>query len=504
MLVVETVAKIRREHFGRGKGVKTIARELGLSRNTVRKVLRSGETSFEYERSDQPHPRLGPFIERLEAMLETNAAGARKDRLTLTRIADLLGREGYEGGYDAVRRYAGRWSVQRRGVSSPVEAFVPLSFAPGDAYQFDWSHDQVEIGGQPMTVKVAHLRLCHSRRFYIRAYPRETQEMVFDAHNRAFAFFGGVPQRMVYDNLKAVVETIFTGKERLFNRRFMVMANHYLFEPVACTPASGWEKGQVENQVGNIREWLFTPLARFASFEALNVWLATRSHELAARKHPTSPERSIQNVFTQEQLSLRPIPAPFAGYVEHMVRVSSTCLVVLDRNRYSVPAEYAGQAVSVRSTATDVRIVADGAVIAAHARRFGRDILVCDPWHYLSLLERKPGALRNGMPFRDWDLPIAIQQVRDRILKQPKGDRGFVELLILARDAGLEALQVACELVLEGNVVTAAVVMNEMRRLISPAPPAMLNIPDLLRLQCEPLANCDRYDHLREVSHAVH
>ena len=177
MLVVETVAKIRREHFGRGKGVKTIARELRLSRNTIRKVLRSGETSFEYERSDQPHPRLGPFIERLEAMLETNGAAGRKDRLTLTRIADLLGREGYEGGYDAVRRYAGRWSAPRRGVSSPIEAFVPLSFAPGDAYQFDWSHDQVEIGGKPMTVKVAHLRLSHSRRFYIRAYPRETQEM---------------------------------------------------------------------------------------------------------------------------------------------------------------------------------------------------------------------------------------------------------------------------------------------------------------------------------------
>ena len=104
--------------------MKTIARELRLSRNTVRKVLRSGETSFEYERSEQPHPRLGPFIERLEAMLETNAAAGRKDRLTLTRITDLLGREGYEGGYDAVRRYAGRWSVQRRGVSSPVEAFV--------------------------------------------------------------------------------------------------------------------------------------------------------------------------------------------------------------------------------------------------------------------------------------------------------------------------------------------------------------------------------------------
>jgi hypothetical protein len=353
------------------------------------------------------------------------------------------------------------------------------------------------------TIKVAHFRLTFSRQMFVVAYPRETQEMVFDAHNRAFAFFGGVPERMVYDNLKAVVEAIFTGKERLFNLRFMVLANHYLFEPVACTSASGWEKVQVENQVGNIREWLFTPLARFADFEGFNDWLATRCTELAQRKHPMTPERSIAACFAEEQPSLRRITATFDGYVEHMLRVSSTCLVVLDRNRYSVPAACAGRAASVRSTAAELRVVADGAVIAEHARRFGRDQLVCDPWHYLPLLERKPGALRNGVPFREWNLPIAIAHVRDRILKQPKGDRAFVELLMLAREFGLEPLQVACELVLDGNVVTASVVMNEMRRLVAPSQPIALNVPDMLKLRTEPLADCGRYDHLRGVSHAV-
>lgn len=124
------------------------------------------------------------------------------------------------------------------------------------------------------TIKVAHFRLAYSRQMFLVAYPREAQEMVLDAHNRAFSFFGGVPARMIYDNLKAVVDAILVGKERQFNRRFLALANHYLFEPVACTPASGWEKGQVENQVGNVREWLFTPLARFASFATLNDWLA--------------------------------------------------------------------------------------------------------------------------------------------------------------------------------------------------------------------------------------
>jgi transposase len=135
---------------------------MGLARNTVRKVLKSGAPSLEHERREQPHPKLGPFIEWLEALLEANASGARKDRLTLMRIADLLSREGYDGCYDAVRRYAARLSVQRHGVSSPVETFVPLSLAPGDAYQFDWSHEQVEIGGTPLTVKVGHVRPCHT------------------------------------------------------------------------------------------------------------------------------------------------------------------------------------------------------------------------------------------------------------------------------------------------------------------------------------------------------
>jgi hypothetical protein len=177
---------------------------------------------------------------------------------------------------------------------------------------------------------------------------------------------------------------------------------------------------------------------------------------------------------------------------------------MLDRNRYSVPAAFAGRAVSVRSTATQVSVVADGMSIAQHARRFGRDQLICDPWHYLPILERKPGALRNGTPFRDWDLPASIQLVRDRILKQPKGDRAFVELLLMARDAGLETLEVACELVLDGNVVTAPVVINEMRRLIAPQPPVTMSVPDLLKLEIEPLADCGRYDRLRGVNHVIH
>ena len=186
---------------------------------------------------------------------------------------------------------------------------------------------------------------------FVIAYPRETQEMVMDAHNRASACFGGVPKQVVYDNLKTVVDAVFTGKERQFNRRFMVLANHYLFEPVACTPAAGWEKGQIENQVGNIREWLFTPRLRFKTFAELNAWLAKRCEELASRKHPTKPTQTIADCFAQEQHLLRKVDRPFAGYLEHLVKVSKLCLVRWNRNRYRVPAKWVNKGVSLRVTA---------------------------------------------------------------------------------------------------------------------------------------------------------
>ena len=187
MLTVETVSRIRREHFVKGKTIKEISRDLKVSRNTVRKVLRSGETSFEYERDVQPRPKLGRWTTELDELLEGNTTKPFREQLTLIRIFEELRGRGYEGGYDAVRRYARRWSKEHG--QATAAAYVPLSFAPGEAYQFDWSHEVVLLNGATVFVKVAHVRLCHSRMLLARAYPRETQEMVFDAHDRAFAFF---------------------------------------------------------------------------------------------------------------------------------------------------------------------------------------------------------------------------------------------------------------------------------------------------------------------------
>src|SRR4051794_22584200 len=241
MLVLETIAKIRRAYFAQRKPIKAICREFRLSRKVVRKVIRSEATEFRYERGRQPLPRIDPWREQLDALLLANEAKAARERLTLIRMFEELRGLGYEGSYDAVRRYAKKWRIERG--AATAEAYVPLSFAPGEAYQFDWSHEVVLIGGTTVTVKVAHVRLCHSRMLFVRAFPRETQEMLFDAHVRAFAFFKGTCTRGIYDNMKTAVETVFIGKDRQYNRRFLRMCSHYLVDPVACTPASGLGEG---------------------------------------------------------------------------------------------------------------------------------------------------------------------------------------------------------------------------------------------------------------------
>src|SRR6187402_2859168 len=350
MLIVETIARIRREHFIKGKTIKEIARDLKVSRNTVRKVLRSGETSFEYERVVQPRPKLGRWAAELDGLLAGNAAKAAREQLTLIRIFEELRERGYDGGYDAVRRYARRWSKERG--QSTAAAYVPLSFAPGEAYQFDWSHEVVLLNGVTVIVKAAHVRLCHSRMLFVRCYPRETQEMVFDAHDRAFALFKGTCGRGIYDNMKTAVETVFVGKDRLYNRRFLQMCSHYLVEPVACTPASGWEKGQVENQVGLVRERFFTPRLRFKNLDELNAWLLDRCIAYAkAHRHPEFTDKTIWEVFEAERPKLVPYAGRFDGFHAVPASVSKTCLVRFDNNKYSVTASAVGRPVEVHAYA---------------------------------------------------------------------------------------------------------------------------------------------------------
>ncbi len=496
MLVVETVAKIRRAYFVQKKAIKAICREFGLSRKVVRKVIRSGATEFHYHRESWSMPKIGPRRDDLDALLLANEGKAARERLTLVRIFETLRGLGYDGGYDAIRRYAKTWR-QERG-TAVAQAFVPLSFAPGEAYQFDWSHEIVLIDGATVTVKVAHVRLCHSRMMFVRAYPRESQEMVFDAHDRAFAFFKGACTRGIYDNMKTAVETILVGKERAYNRRFLQMCGHYLVDPVACTPASGWEKGQVENQVGLVRERFFTPRLRVKSYDELNGWLLDQCIAYAkAHRHPELRERTIWEAFEAERPNFVPYAGRFDGFHAIPASVSKTCLVRFDNNKYSVTASAVGRPVEIRAYADRIEIRQDGRIVGEHPRHFGRDQMIYDPWHYVPVLARKPGALRNGAPFKDWVLPGSLAGVRRKLASVGDGDRQMVDILAAVLTDGLTAVEAACAEALAQGVHSAAVILNILARRREPAAPITIMTPDALRLQHEPVADCARYDTLR-------
>jgi transposase len=238
MLIVETIRKVRLAHFRNHKPIREICREFHLSRNTVRKIIRSNVTEFVYDRKVQPRPKLEPFKEKLAGYLKEDSAKPAKQRRPALLLSEQLQREGFDGGYDSIRRYVQKW--RKNSTEREIKAFIPLSFAPGEAFQFDWSYEQIALAGVNVRVKVAQFWLSHSWMPYCVAYMRETLEMVLDAHVRAFGLFGGTCRKGIYDNLKTVVTKVLMVKERVFNRCFTSLASHYLFEPVACTPAASW------------------------------------------------------------------------------------------------------------------------------------------------------------------------------------------------------------------------------------------------------------------------
>jgi transposase len=503
MLTVETIRKIRLSVHRDGRSIRQTAKDLHMSRNTVRKAIRSGETFFQYERHKQPMPKLGSFMDRLSFYLEEDEKLPKKLRRTAQILFEELQLNGYEGGYDSVRRYVQRWRKERKILSEDV--YIPLVFEPGEAFQFDWSHEWVELGGARLKVKVAHLRLCHSRHFLCIAYPRETQEMVFDAHIKAFEFFGGVCRKGIYDNLKAVVNKIIGGKERNFNSRFTQLCSHYLFEPVSCTPGAGWEKGQVENQVGLARRRFFTPKVKVRDFRELNETLKEQCINWAkTHKHPTFSDKTVWEAYTEEKPCMINLPPLFDGYAERPARVTPSSLVTYDRNRYSVDCSQVGRIVQMRVYADRIVIVSDGRVVGEHERHFGENKTVFNPWHYVPALERKPGALRNGAPFKDWDLPKAMGNVLNGLQNRfTDWDRQFVAILNAVPFYGLEAVDKACQDALNMRSVTKEVVLNLLNRDQDQDFAPDVGIPPHLILKQEPIADCRRYESLMREEYNV-
>lgn len=485
--------------------IREIARRTGLSRNTIRKYLRSGTVEPVFRVPHRPS-KLDPYAEQLASWLAREARRSRKERLSVKQLhADLVA-QGYEGSYSRVAAFARRWREERQREQQSVGrgTFVPLAFEPGEAFQFDWSENWALVGGERTKLQMAHVKLSHSRAFLVRAYLLQTHEMLFDAHWHAFRVFGGVPRRGIFDNMKTAVDRVGTGKDRQINARFLAMASHYVFEPEFCNPAAGWEKGQVEKGVRDNRHQILHLMPEFPDLDGLNAWLEERSRELwDTTRHGTLPG-TIAEVWAEERAALMRLPAPFDGFVEVGKRVSPTCLISFERARYSVPASFANRRVSLRVYPDRLVVAAEGQIVCEHRRVIQRSHKVppqtiYDWRHYLAVIQRKPGALRNGAPFID--MPGAFRALQQHLLKKPGGDREMVDVLALVLQHDEEAVLCAVEMALEAGVPTKTHILNLLYRLTDGKAQRSPDVdpPSALALRSEPRADVSRYDRLRGV-----
>ena len=492
------LAKIRRMHFRDGLSIREVSRRSGLSRNTVKRWLRQeGATEPKYPKREVVGV-VDPWAEQLTTALRADEHRPVRERRTVKALFEQIQALGYQGSYPRVVVWVRRWRAQQ--ANSPRRAaFVPMSFELGDAFQFDWSCEYVFIGGLRRRLEVAHTKLASSRAFWLTAYPTQSHEMLFDAHARAFTAFGGVPRRGIYDNMKTAVDKVGVGKTRSVNVRFLAMCSHYLFEAEFCNPASGWEKGVVEKNVQDRRRQVWREAAerRWPDLSTLNAWLAERCLQAwEETAHPEWPALTVTEVLQDEQTRLMPCPKPFDGYVEQQVRVSATALIHFQRNRYSVPTRHVNEILSLRVYPEKLILVADGIEVARHERSFERDLTFYDWRHYIALVEIKPGALRNGAPFKT--MPEALQTLQRHLLRHAGGDRVMTQVLAAVPIHGLEAVLVAAELALEAGRPSAEHVLNVLARLKEGLPGLAALPTSIPSLREEPRADVQRYDRLRE------
>ena len=496
---MDMLGKVRRMKMRDKLSTSEISKRTGLSRNTIRRWLRApGDVVPKYERKLDAR-KLTQFEATLITALKADRLRHKDSRRTARALLMQITAQGYRGGYTQVTDFIRAWRNES-GLCS--KAFVPLSFENGEAFQFDWSEEGMLVGGIFRKVQVSHMKLCASRAFWLVAYPTQTHEMLFDAHTRSFVAFGGVPRRGIYDNMKTAVDKVNRGKERAVNARFKAMCSHYLFDSDFCNVASGWEKGVVEKNVQDSRRriWIEAGERRFGSFVELNDWLSKRCFALwLETAHPEHSEFTIAEMLEIEREHLMAMPEAFDGYVEKTSRVSSTCLVSVARNRYSVPCEWAGKLVSTRLYPTQITVAAGDGIIARHDRLSNKGQITYDWQHYIDLIQRKPGALRNGAPFLD--MPEALLQLRQALMRYPGGERTMADVLASVPRAGLDAVLVAVSIALEdvtpSGQVSVEHIENVLARLNSPPIPELAQTD--LELKEAPRADTARYDQLRDI-----
>ena len=474
MTTVEQIKMVRMFREQEGLSIREIVRRLNLSRNTVRRILRTGVTELTYQRQTVHQPVTGTIRDLVKQWVQEDLAKPRhKERRTAWRIYEQLqGAHQYHGCYKSISKLVKLYKKEY--ARQPREAFVPLLYNPGEAFQFDWFEFNAILAGKLTTVQVAVVILCHSRYFYARAYLSQKQELLFDAHLRAFTHFGGTCQRGIYDNLKTAVKRVLKGNHRNLQQRFVQFTSHYLYEPQFCNPAKGNEKGRVEKQVSIIERNFFVPIQQFSSLTELNDRLLTFCVSYCHnRPHPEDQEFTRHEKYLAERDSLVQLPPyPFENCRTACALVTPMCTVFFDNNKYSVPSQYVGKTVLVKGFADRVLISCNGHEIAAHQRSFNRNEFVYEMLHYLPLLATKPGSFRDGYPFKRWAMPEIFRMYR-RHLKNKFGadsDRYFIRTLLLLCSWKIKDVSEAMYQAIKLGVYSDSYILSLLRQKENPHP----------------------------------
>jgi transposase len=445
-------AEIRRRVLVDGLSKRAACRQYGIHWDTLQKILEHPEPPGYRRTASRPRPKLGTFLPVIHQILQDDKKAPKKQRHTARRIFERLRDEyGYQGGPTVVKEAVAAWRLRS------AEVFVPLAHPPGEA-QVDFGQAEVTLDGQTATVALFVMTLPYSDAVFVCAFPRECTEAFLEGHVRAFAFFGGVPRRISYDNAKVAVARVTGSRDRKVTDAFLRLKSHHLFEDHFCLVRRPNEKGHVETLVGFARRSYLVPVPAVAvGLEPLNADLLRRCREDLTRRLWGKPATKAE-LLAEERPALLPLPSEafVAARVEPR-RVDSLSLVSFDANQYSVPTEYAHHGVTVSASVDTLRIVCEDRVAAAHRRCWGREQVFYDPVHYLAVLERKPGALDFAAPLRGWELPVCFGVLRRRLEAEfaGAGTRQFIKVLRLLESASLGELTRAVERALELGVADA-------------------------------------------------
>jgi transposase len=422
---MEQWADIRRRVLQGGVSKRKILRETGMHWRTLEKVLTHSRPPGYRMKQLRRKGKLGPYVDTIRRILAQDRLVPKKQRHTAKRILERLRAEGYPGGYTVVKEAV--QEIQR----TSREVYMPLVHRPGDA-QVDYFAALAKLGGVLRKVAVFVMALPYSDAFFLMCVPRECTESFWEGHVRAFAFFGGVPDRISYDNSKIAVRQIIGVHRRKLTEGFLQLASHYLFDHHFCTVGRGNEKGVVEGTGGYARRNFLVPVPEAADFEALNAQLLECCRSDLERRLRGQGARKAE-LLKEDQAAFLPLPAaPFDACRKQATRANSLSLVRFDENDYSIPVYWAHHEVTVKGYWDRVEVCRGAEAVAGHRRSWGKGEAIYEPRHYLPLLERKPGALDHGRPLQGLELPECFALLRRR-LEGEHGTRGTREYITVLR-----------------------------------------------------------------------